>query len=328
MRKPPLSPETLKKYLANNCTDEERRLVNEWYQQLDEPADAPFTAADEDRLYNRIRSYLSELRKNDEPATPVYNLWDYVGRIAAVLAVGLGILYVLYRQPGKMAQYSDRPDGDRVVFVNQKQKIVPHMLPDSTVIWLHPGAEVSHSHPFINRHVSFSGEGFFDVKPDSSRPFVIHTGDLRTKVLGTSFNVRAIPGEATFKVSVATGVVEVSDGNKKERVVLKPEQEVVFEKTSKHLEIQKVQEKATDKELWQSASLVFNDTPMTEVAERLMQTFHVKIGFADDGLADCRLKVDFTDQRLPEILEMIDTLLGSTYRLEGDSITLKGQGCR
>ncbi|MNL69624.1 hypothetical protein D3C87_1945080 [compost metagenome] len=59
-----------------------------------------------------------------------------------------------------------------------------------------------------------------------------------------------------------------------------------------------------------------------------MQTFHVKIGFADDGLADCRLKVDFTDQRLPEILEMIDTLLGSTYRIDGESITLKGQGCR
>jgi hypothetical protein len=38
--------------------------------------------------------------------------------------------------------------------------------------------------------------------------------------------------------------------------------------------------------------------------------------------------VDFTDQRLPEILEMIDTLLGSTYRIDGDSITLKGQGCR
>ena len=67
---------------------------------------------------------------------------------------------------------------------------------------------------------------------------------------------------------------------------------------------------------------------MTEVARRLMQTFHVKIRFADDDLADCRLKVDFTDQRLPEILEMIDTLLGSTYRIDGETITLKGQGCR
>lgn len=328
MRKPPLPPEALKKYLKNECSDEERRLVNEWYQQLDEPADEPFTDADQDRLYNRIRAYLSELRKNDEPATPVVGLWQYVGRIAAVFVVGLGLLYFLYQKPDRVAEQSRGATDGWVTFINAKHKIVPYLLPDSSVVWLHQNAEIRLVQSFQKREVRFSGEGFFDVKRDPSRPFVIHTGDLQTKVLGTSFNVRAIPGEGTFKVSVATGSVEVSDVKKKERVVLKPEQEVVFEPKSMHLEVQKVQEKATDKELWQSASLVFNDTPMSEVAERLMQTFHVKIGFADDGLADCRLKVDFTDQRLPEILEMIDTLLGSTYRIDGDSITLKGQGCR
>ena len=328
MRKPPLAPETLKKYLSNECSDEERRLVNEWYQQLDEPADEPFTDADQDRLYNRIRTYLAELRKSDEPATRVYGLWHYIGRIAAVFVVGLGILYFLYRKPDRVAEQSSGATDGWVTFKNARHKIVPYLLPDSTVVWLHPDAEIRISQSFQKREVLFSGEGFFDVKRDPSRPFVIHTGDLQTKVLGTSFNVRAVRGEATFKVSVATGRVEVSDVKKKERVVLKPEEEVVFEPESMHLAVQKVEEKATDKELWQSASLVFNDTPMTQVAERLMQTFHVKIGFADDGLADCRLKVDFTDQRLPEILEMIDTLLGSTYRIDGDSITLKGQGCK
>lgn len=328
MKRPPLPPETLRKYLAHECSDEERLLVNEWYQQLDEPADEPFTDADQDRLYNRIRSYLSELRKNDEPATPVYSLWHYIGRIAAVLVVGLGLLYFLYQKPDRVVEQSGGATDGWVTFTNARHKIVRYQLPDSSVVWLHPNAEIRIPQSFQKREVLFSGEGFFEVKRDPSRPFVIHTGDLQTKVLGTSFNVRAIPGEGSFKVSVATGSVEVSDVKKKERVVLKPEQEVVFEPKSMHLEVQKVEEKAGNKELWQSASLVFNDTPMTEVAERLMQTFHVKIGFADDGLADCRLKVDFTDQRLPEILEMIDTLLGSTYRIDGDSITLTGQGCR
>lgn len=328
MKKPPLSPETLKKYLANECSEEERRLVNEWYQQLDEPADEPFTDADQDRLYRRIKSYLSELRKSDEPATPVYGLWHYIGRIAAVLVVGLGILYFLYQKPDRITEQRVGATNGRVTFKNVKHKIVFYQLPDSSVVWLHPNAEIQILQSFQKREVLFSGEGFFEVKRDPSRPFVIYTGDLQTKVLGTSFNVRAIPGEATVKVSVATGRVEVSDVEKRETVVLKPEQQVVFEPKSMHLEVQEVQEKATGKELWQSASLVFNETPMAEVAERLMQTFHVKIGFADDGLADCRLKVDFTDQRLPEILDMIDTLLGSTYRIDGDNITLKGQGCR
>lgn len=328
MRKPPLSPETLGKYLANECTDEERRLVNDWYQHLDLAADEPFVDADEDRLYHRIKSYLSELRKNDEQATSVVSLWNYLGRIAAVFVVGLGILYFLYQKPDRVVGQSEGATVGWVTFTNAERKIVPYMLPDSSVVWLHPNAEIRLAEPFRNRDVHFSGEGFFDVKPDASRPFVIHTGDLETKVLGTSFNVRAIPGEGTFKVSVATGRVEVRDIKKKERIVLKPEQEAVFEPENKRLEVLAVREKASDKELWQSASLVFNDTPMTEVAQRLMQTFHVKISFAEDGLADCRLKVDFTNQRLPEILEMIDTLLGSTYRLDGENITLSGQGCR
>lgn len=328
MKQPPFPPETLRKYLSNECTDEERHLVNEWYQQLDIAAGETSTEADEDQLYRRIKNHLSELRRNDDSNVPTFTLWHYIGRIAAVFIVGLGILYFLYQKPEKIAQQTSEEASRWVTFTNAKQKIVPHLLPDSTVVWLHPGAEIRRSEPFDQRTVQFSGEGFFDVKPDTARPFVIHTGDLQTKVLGTSFNVRAIPGEGSFKVSVATGRVEVSDLKKKERVVLKPEQEVVLEPESKHLAVNVVKEAASGKEMWQSASLVFNDTPMTEVADRLMKTFHVKIGFADDDLADCRIKVDFTDQRLPEILEMIDTLLGSTYRLEGDSITLKGQGCR
>lgn len=328
MRKPPLSPETLKKYLNGQCTEEERLLVNEWYQQLDLPADAPFADADEDRLYHRINSYLSDLRKTEAPAEPALSLWSYVGRIAAVFLVGLGLLYFLYQKPTASSIPKPRPDGDFVSYTNETRRIVPHVLPDSTVIWMHPGSKVSHAHPFFQRHVTFSGEGFFDVKRDASRPFVIHSGDLQTTVLGTSFNVRAIPGEATFKVSVATGRVEVSGLKKQERVVLTPRQEAVFEPQTRHLAVQPVVEKPSDKAIWQSASLIFNETPMREVADRLMQTFDVQIGFADDGLADCRLKVDFTDQRLPEILDMIDTLLGSTYRIENDSITLKGQGCR
>jgi len=39
------------------------------------------------------------------------------------------------------------------------------------------------------------------------------------------------------------------------------------------------------------------------------------------------LKVDFNNQQLPEILEMIDVLLGTTYQMEGSTITLKGEGC-
>lgn len=319
-----MTPETLKKYLSNQCTEEERRQVNEWYQQLDFPAEEPFGDSDEERLYRSIRSELGS-NEPELPVRPLVSVWSYIGRIAAVFVLGFGILFYLYH---KSAAVDPRPDGGWVSFTNSKHRIVPYLLPDSTTIWLHPGAQIQHAKSFRTRDVSFSGEGFFHVKPDKSRPFVIRSGDMRTKVLGTSFNVRAIPGEASFKVSVATGSVQVGDASGRRSVILKPEQQVVFEKKSKQMQVAAVRVASSDKELWQSASLVFNEVPMTEVAGRLMHTFHIRIDFADPDLARCRLKVDFTEQRLPEILDMIDTLLGSTYRLEGDRVIFSGEGCR
>nr|WP_295929508.1 FecR domain-containing protein [uncultured Dyadobacter sp.] len=327
-----MNPETLKKYLSNQCTDEERRQVNEWYQQLDFPSEEQFANSDEERLYRSIRSELesSQLERNEPQASvrPVVSIWNYIGRIAAVLLLGMGILYWMYQKPVTIAPDTPEALDTEVSFTNRQAKIISYLLPDSTVVWLHPGSELHYSQAFVKRAVRFSGEAFFDVKRDPAHPFMICSGDMRTKVLGTSFNVRAFEGDPTFKISVVTGSVQVSDAKKQEVVVLKPAEEVVFETKSKHLTVRQTKERGTDKELWQSASLVFDETPMAEVAGRLMGTFHVKIDFADPQLAQCRLKVDFTQQRLPEILDMIDTLLGSTYRLEGDRITFSGEGCR
>lgn len=322
-----MTPETLKRYLTNQCTEEERKQVNEWYQQLDFPAEEPFADADENRLYRSIRS---ELERNEPqvPVCPTVSIWNYVGRIAAVLLLGMGILYWMYRKPVSVALETPGAVPGEVSFANRQAKIIPYLLPDSTVVWLHPGAELRYAQTFVKRAVRFSGEAFFDVRRDPAHPFMISSGDMRTKVLGTSFNVRALKGDPTFKISVVTGSVQVSDAKKQKVVVLKPAEEVVFETKSKQLTVRQVKETEADKELWQSASLVFDETPMTEVAGRLMHTFHVKIDFADPHLAQCRLKVDFSQQRLPEILDMIDTLLGSTYRLEGDRITFSGDGCR
>ena len=80
-------------------------------------------------------------------------------------------------------------------------------------------------------------------------------------------------------------------------------------------------------ENWQSVSLVFDETPMSEVADRLQNTFRIKIEFANPAIKKCRLKVDFNNQKLPEILGMIETLLGTTYEIDGEKVILKGEGC-
>ena len=327
------SSELLKKYLSNQCSHHERDLVDAWYQSLMIESGETFSASDEEVLYERIQLQISETENNEKTSVwPLRKLWYYAA--AAVILAGLFFTYSTPFEKEKALTVKPSTDSTKVTFSNREKKIIRYNLPDKTIIWLQPGAVVSHPLSFsskINREIDFQGEAFFDVTRDVKHPFIIHCGKLKTQVLGTSFKVKANKNESSYKVSVVTGSVAVSKENqdhKTETVVLKPKQQVVFEKITNRMTVNVLQNEEAVNENWQSVSLIFDETPMGEVANRLQQTFRIKIEFANPAIKRCRLKVDFNNQKLPEILGMIETLLGTTYEIEGDKVIFKGDGCK
>jgi ferric-dicitrate binding protein FerR (iron transport regulator) len=84
-------------------------------------------------------------------------------------------------------------------------------LPDGSIVKLNAGSSISYPAEFSGnkREVRFSGEGFFEVAKDSSKPFIIESDGIFTKVLGTSFNLRSYSNEGKINVAVVTGKVEV-----------------------------------------------------------------------------------------------------------------------
>ena len=320
----------LQRYITNTCTEEERRAVDAWYQQLDHE-EATLYAFDEQALRDRIRTSIGEQTPDSgRPAVPLRRWWLLAGGVAASILVVLGLVY-LFR--------SEKPAGTQVAgvlpwveYTNTKKKIELYTLPDQSKVWLHPQASLSYSPSLATdtlREVRFAGEGFFDVARDTLHPFVLYSGKLKTQVLGTSFNVKAYENKAVYHVSVVTGSVAVSTpaSEKNEMLVLKPNQEAAYQNSTSSLRLTTHDEKQVKKETWQPVSLVFDDAPMAEVVARLQKTFRVRISLSNEALGRCRLKVDFNRQRLPEILEMIDTLLGTTYEMEGENIRISGEGC-
>lgn len=327
------SSELLKKYLTGHCSAQERAMVDTWYRQLNNASDETFTSSDEENLYERIQLQISETdTAHKSPVLPLRSFRVYAA--AAVVLLCLGLIYIFSQKPDTTLADKTTTDSSWITFRNNKKKIIRYTLPDLSLVWLQPGSAISHPvsfHSRIKREIRFQGEGFFDVTRDIKHPFIIYCGNLKTQVLGTSFNVKANTNESTYKVSVVTGSVAVSTSNpenKIQQVVLKPEQQAVFEKATNNMTVNLVKNNKENNENWQSVSLIFNETPMSEVASRLQQTFRIKIEFANPQIKKCRLKVDFNNQRLPEILDMIETLLGTTYEIEGEKVTLKGEGCK
>lgn len=325
------STEVLKKYLANEGSESEREMVNAWYYGLDLQADDHFAESDEDSLLERIQMQISETEPvHSSKVMSLYRYWKYAASAAAILIIALGLSYFFQKRAFSEYPQISQTDTNRITFKNRRKRILRYQLPDSTIVWLNPWATLSYEKSFTKnktREIRFDGEAFFEVKSDKNHPFVIYTGAMQTTVLGTSFNVKANKNESVYEVSVVTGSVKVSSGEKGETIILKPKQQVVFQKEDNIMAVNTTAKNKPDLENWETVSLLFDETPMTEVAEKLQQTFKIKIEFANPDIQKCRLKIDFNNQHLSEILEMIEMLLGTTYQMKGGKVIFGGKGC-
>jgi transmembrane sensor len=98
-------------------------------------------------------------------------------------------------------------------------------LPDGSRVWLNNVSSLRYPASFQGkeRTVELTGEAYFEIANDASKPFIVKTGDARVEVLGTSFNIMAYPEEEGSQTTVLTGAVEVR--TEKTSTVLKPDQQ-------------------------------------------------------------------------------------------------------
>lgn len=106
-------------------------------------------------------------------------------------------------------------------------KVIDMQLSDGTHIWLNAGSSVTYPVAFIGdeRKVSITGEAYFEVAHDDSKPFYVSKGDMEVKVLGTHFNVNAYDNEDDIRVTLLEGSVQVSSGSR--NALLQPGQQAV-----------------------------------------------------------------------------------------------------
>jgi ferric-dicitrate binding protein FerR (iron transport regulator) len=106
-------------------------------------------------------------------------------------------------------------------------------LPDGSRVWLNAGSRIDYNLDFgqKTRIIKLIGEAFFDVKTDSSKPFVVKAGKLAIKAYGTAFNVKAYPEENAITTTLVRGKVVIAgkDNTDKDFAInLKPNDKVAF----------------------------------------------------------------------------------------------------
>ncbi len=148
-------------------------------------------------------------------------------------------------------------------------------LKDGTLVKLNSGSSLRFPQEFADtREVYLEGEAFFDVKRDTSTPFIIHTGEVDTKVLGTSFNVDFDPKESNVNVSVLEGKVSVSKKENELSVILTPNQMAVSDSSNTLRKISYVD--INEIIAWKNGTLLFSEASFSEVIVSLEKWYGVK----------------------------------------------------
>lgn len=108
------------------------------------------------------------------------------------------------------------------------------LLPDGTTVWLNAGSKIYFDNDFAGatREVKLEGEAYFDVTKNPNRPFIVHTGGINIKVLGTVFNVRSYPGDKTVETTLIHGLVQVTRNGypQQKPVYIHPNEKLVVQK--------------------------------------------------------------------------------------------------
>lgn len=331
--------ELIERYGRDECSPQEERFLHEWYNNIGRDLDDEFSGTESADVEERL---WAALRPVEEPRRG----WNLLLKAAIITLPLLMLALIGYHFPRHAASpipsfinthfgFSKAEPSRYYNDGNTKRHIT---LVDGSTITLQPKSEIIVRKHFNRRwrEVELKGEAFFHVKRDPSRPFFVYAGEVVTKVLGTSFIVRAYENDKDVTVAVKTGRVSVyanrrhktsKDRFMEPEVILTPNQQVVYhrekEVVSKDL-VAKPEIILPNSNLFR---MKFENAQVSEIFEVLEENYGIEIRYDKELLKNCRLTTSMSDEGLYERIEVICKAIGASYSRNEGIITIKSNGC-
>jgi transmembrane sensor len=290
---------------------------------------------EESEIKEGINSILTSIKTPQTPVVPLYQRrWL---RMAAAIALLVTLSFWWITKNAVDTQQLSKTGAYTEGVMNKENKPLSVTLPDGSTVVLQKNSEIYYAKTFDNslREVRFKGEGLFDVVENPNKPFIVYSGDVVTKVLGTSFTIKAFDKENKVTVNVLRGKVSVSATTKqhdkevaKPEVILTPNQKAVFSKAEDKLEQTLADAPKAIPSNDTLQQFTFEETPVKEIFLSLEKIYHVDIVFDEKALKNCALTTVIGDETFYEELNLICKIIGANYRVAGVQVIISGKTCQ
>lgn len=336
----------LQRYQNGSLPEHLKGLLDIWYNAIQkDPVKNRSKWETQERIWEKISSGIGSAKEERTIPKIKYPWFSVMVRVAAVLTIVFGGM--LYIGRGSLFNILEERQGQVLpnenwnMEINHNQTVKRIKLSDGSIVMLEPGSKLTFPKSFEPdfRKVHLDGDGFFSVQKDSNRPFLVYSGAVITRVLGTSFSVKAISATGGTEVAVITGKVVVEKatygadpgtGKPENRVVLTPNKKVTFFKDSEHYVTGLVENPVIlhDQVAYlKPHAFNFDETPVKEILDKLEKAYGIEITLSNDNMLECPITADLSSDNLYEKMEIISAILNARYEVTGASVLITGSGC-
>ena len=296
------------------------------------PAEAEVTEA-WDKLHHKMSGQQTTVEA-PEKVSRVKRLIRYCPAIAACIVALTGGLWWW-----KTAQVKALPQKSVVSTKHGGKSNVE--LPDGTQVWLNAGSRLKYDENYgkENRELTLTGEAYFDVAHNAQMPFILHTGKMDIKVLGTAFNVKAYPGDGITEAALIRGSIEVTfPGRPQEKLILKPHdkisivnKEVTAAKDSARtvptapeerpaIMVSSIQYAPVDSAIietsWMNNKLIFRRKTFEELSKDIERWFNVTIEVKDTAILSKYFTGTFSNESITDALDALSLTYPFHYKID------------
>ncbi len=356
-------------YLTNSLSNAEYEQLYNWLNQHDLNKD----------FFNKIKAswYLSDSISENNTEEYLENNWqslkniiktaekpsrkpDFVKRhlkpfirIAAMglilVAIGAGMA-VFYLYKNSEFQFAET---EISAPLGSKSRV---KLPDGSFVWLNAGSTIKYNNSFNRnkkREVWLEGEGFFKVKSNKNKPFIVNAGVLDIVALGTTFNVKAYPSEKQLVTTLVDGEIRINGKKDKKDIALtmKPNQKVTIykdqeefnKKQNKSIIKSTVQEKDKEQAIinneetlvivdndvntvlytsWKDKRWIIESQRFGDLVVLIERRYNVKINLLSSELNNYLFSGTIENETLEQVLQILKLTIPLSYKLEKGTVDI------
>jgi transmembrane sensor len=306
---------------------------------------AAVTDREADVIWERLQKRIEDSTESPIRKHPALSLSLRIAAAITVVALVIGGVYLSVLDPADESKSFPEElraaTEDFIEEVNTGEEAIRIHLSDSSTVVLEKDSRLryrKHYQGLSSRDVFLNGKAFFTVAKNPDQPFFVHANEVTTKVLGTSFTVKAYHQDKDITVTVTSGKVSVFSPKKakassKEKaevsgVVLLPNQQVVYQRDQKSFEKTLVETPVVLSTSGTDRNFIFDNAPIGEVFRTLENAYGIDIIFDEEVMKNCFITAPLGTEPLFDKLGIICRTIGADYEIIDAEVVINSSGCQ